>query len=71
MGLFLKTNSGVAGSYKVEKFVTVFADERFDVVASNIVPFDSIIVEVVQNGQARFIITLLIKKNNVKYFHCR
>lgn len=43
----------VAGADKVEQLLTVLADEGFLVAASNVVPFYAIVVEVVQDGQAR------------------
>jgi len=42
----------VARADKVEQLLAVLADEGFLVVASNIVPLDAIVVEVVQDGQA-------------------
>lgn len=53
----LEGNLWVAGANKVKQLLAVFADEGFLVVASNIVPLDAIVVEVVQDGQAR--LTLL------------
>ncbi len=44
----------VAGADKVEQLLAVLADEGLLVVASNVVPLDAIVVEVVQDGQARF-----------------
>lgn len=57
----LETNARVPTADKVEEFVAVFADERLEVVASNIVPFDAIVVEVVEDRQARFVISLEIR----------
>jgi hypothetical protein len=54
----LETDAWVARADEVEQFVTVLTDERFQVVARHIVPLDAIVVEVVQNGQTGFIITL-------------
>ena len=47
----------VAGADKVEQLLAVLADEGLLVVASDVVPLDAIVVEVVQDGQAR--LTLL------------
>ena len=47
----------VAGADKVEQLLAVLADEGLLMVASDVVPLDAIIVEVVQDGQAR--LTLL------------
>jgi hypothetical protein len=54
----LETDAWVARADEVEQFVTVLTDERFQVVARHIVPLNAIVVEVVQNGQTGFIITL-------------
>ena len=56
----LERDFGVAGADKVEQLLAVLADERFLVAASDVVPLDAIVVEVVQDGQAR--LTLLLKK---------
>jgi len=49
----LEGDFGIAGADEGEQAVTVLADEGFLVIATNIVPFDSVVVEVVQDGQAR------------------
>ena len=49
----LEGDFGIAGADEGEQAVTVLADEWFLVIATNIVPFDSVVVEVVQDGQAR------------------
>ena len=54
----LDTDAWVSGTNKVEELIRVFADEGLKMVAGNIVPFDTIVVEVVQDGQASFIVTL-------------
>lgn len=43
----------VAGADKVEELFAILANEWLLVVASNIVPLDAVIVEVVEDGQAR------------------
>lgn len=48
----LERNLGVAGADKVKQLLAVLADEGLLVVASDIVPLDAIVVEVVQDGQA-------------------
>lgn len=45
----LKAYAGVSRGHEVEEFVTVFANEGFSMVAGHVVPFDSVVVEVVQN----------------------
>lgn len=47
-------------SGKVEMSLNVLADDRLLVVAGNVVPFDSISVEIVQNSQARLGVTVLL-----------
>ena len=53
----LERDLWVAGADKVEQLLAVLANEGLLVVASDVVPLDAIIVEVVQDGQAR--LTLL------------
>ena len=48
----LQSDFRIARADEVHQLFAVFADERLLVVAGNIVPFDSVIVEVVQDGQA-------------------
>jgi hypothetical protein len=48
----------VARAYEVEQLITVLTDVRFLMVARHIVPLNAIVVEVVQNGQTRFIVAL-------------
>jgi hypothetical protein len=55
---YLETDASVAGTDEVQQFVAVLADEWFQVVARHIMPLDAIVVEVVQNGQTGFIVTL-------------
>lgn len=58
MSKCLEGDLWVAGADKVEQLLAVFADEGFLVAASDVVPLDAIVVEVVQDGQAR--LTLVI-----------
>lgn len=51
---FLKRNPRVFTPDVVQQKVAVFADERLFVVAGNIVPFDTILVDVVEDAHARF-----------------
>jgi len=44
---------------KGKELIRVFTHPGFDVVAGNIVPFDTIIVEVVEDGNAGFISAIL------------
>ncbi len=62
MSKCLEGDLWVAGADKVEQLLAVFADEGFLVAASDVVPLDAIVVEVVQNGQAR--LTLLFGKDD-------
>lgn len=70
----LKSDARVARANKVKEFITVFTDEGLQVVAGNIMPFHSILIEVVQDSQARFVIALknrfihksLMKNDNEK-----
>lgn len=48
----LKTESRIGGSDVVEELIRVLADDGLLVVAGNVVPRDSVIVDVVQDGQA-------------------
>jgi len=50
----LNLELGSLGTGVFQKRFAVLADEGLLVVASNVVPFDTIVIEVVQNGQARF-----------------
>jgi hypothetical protein len=45
----LETDAWVTGAHEVEQFVTVLTDEGLQVVAGDVVPLDSVAVEVVQN----------------------
>lgn len=47
----LETNASVGGCHIVEKLITVLTDERFLVVAGNIMPGNTITVHVVQNSK--------------------
>lgn len=56
--LFLEWDFRVAGADKVEELLAVLTDEGFLVVAGHIVPLDTVVVEVVEDGEAR--LTLVI-----------
>lgn len=43
----LQTGPWVTGTNKVQQLVAVFADEWFQMVTRNVVPFDSVVVEIV------------------------
>lgn len=58
----LKAYAGISRKYEVEEFIAVLANEWFSVMTSYVVPFNAIVVEVVQNRQAGFIITLQHKQ---------
>lgn len=45
----LKAYAGVSREHKVEEFVAVLANKWFSMMASDIMPFDTIIVEVIQD----------------------
>jgi len=51
----LKSNSPIGICNVVQELVGVFANERFFVVASNVVPGNAIVVHVVENWQASFV----------------
>lgn len=51
----LQLDASVGGLDVVEEFLGVFADERLLVVTSNVVPRNSVVVNVVQNTQAGFV----------------
>lgn len=62
----LQTNTWITWSHEIQQFIRVFAHEWLEMVAGNVVPFQSIVVEVVQNRQTRFIITFtLIRKKQL------
>uniref|UniRef100_A0A8D9BSQ0 Uncharacterized protein n=1 Tax=Cacopsylla melanoneura TaxID=428564 RepID=A0A8D9BSQ0_9HEMI len=56
--LGLQTNAWIPGADKVQQLITVFAHEGFQMMAGNVVPFDTVLVEVVQDGQTGFVVTL-------------
>lgn len=49
----LQSKARVGAGDVVQKLIAVFADERLFVVASNIVPRNTVVVDVVQNAQTR------------------
>ena len=51
---FLKTKTAIGTGYVVEKFIGIFADEWLFVITSDVVPRDTIVVDVVENGHAGF-----------------
>jgi len=55
---FLEPGSRVPRPDKVEQLVRVFADKGLEVVAGDVVPLDPVVVKVVQDGQAGFVVTL-------------
>lgn len=54
----LEADARVPGAHEVEELVAVLTDEGLDMVAGHIVPLQTVIVEVVQDGQARLFIAL-------------
>lgn len=56
--LHLKTDAWVSGSDKVEKFIAVFAHEWLQMMASDVVPLDAILVEVIQDSKTGLVVTL-------------
>jgi len=56
--IFLQTNSWISRRDKVEELVAVLAHEGLHVMTGHIVPLDAVIVEIVQDGQAGFVVTL-------------
>lgn len=57
-GESLDAQGGVARAHEVEELVAVLADEWLDVVTRHVVPLDAVVVEVVEDRQARLVITL-------------
>lgn len=55
----LERHFRVVGADKVEELLAVLADEGLLVVASNVVPLDTIVVEVVQDGKAGLTLVVL------------
>lgn len=45
--IILKTDSLVARTNEIQKFIAVFAYERFQMMARNVVPFYSVLVKVI------------------------
>lgn len=56
--LHLKADAWVSGSDKVEKFIAVFTYEWLQMMASNVVPLDAILVEVIQDSKTGLVVTL-------------
>lgn len=54
----LQTDAGVSGSHKVEQFIAVFTHEGLQMMTGDVVPFDAVLIEVVQNGQTGLVVTL-------------
>lgn len=57
-GICLKSNAWVSAAHEVEQLIGVFTDERFQMMTSNVVPFDAVTVKVVQDREARFVVAL-------------
>jgi len=57
--ILLDSKVGVGATCEGEELIGVFTHPGFDVVAGNIVPFDTIIVEVIEDGNAGFISAVL------------
>lgn len=51
--MVLKLDSGVGGAHVVKQLIAVLAHERLLVIASDVVPRDSVTVHVVQHAQTR------------------
>ena len=54
----MEVREGLTG--KVQMSFGVLANDRFFMMASNIVPFDSVTIEIVQNSQTSFIFSSLM-----------
>lgn len=54
----LQTDSRVSRGDEIQELVAVLANEWLYVMTGNVVPFNAVVVEVVKNGQAGFIVTL-------------
>lgn len=57
----LESDSSVCGSHVVEEFIAVLADEGLLVVAGDVMPGDTVVVHVVQHGEAGFIRSVDVK----------
>lgn len=55
---WLQPGPWVPGPDEVEQLVRVLADEGLQVVARHVVPLDPVVVEVVQDAQARLVVAL-------------
>jgi hypothetical protein len=56
----LNSDGGVGGTHVVKQIVIRLADPRLEVVASNVVPIDAILVELVEDCQAVFLASILL-----------
>lgn len=61
---FLQTNAGVSWSDEIQQFVGIFAHERFKMMASHVMPFQSIVIEIIQNWETWFVITFSVETEN-------
>lgn len=62
----LELETRVGGGHVVDELVAVFAHERLLVVATDVVPCDTVTVHVVQHAQARFLRTVDVKLGIVR-----
>lgn len=53
-----QTDTWVPRRDEVKKLVAILAHERLDVVTRHVVPLDTVVVKVVQDGQTRLVVTL-------------
>lgn len=53
-----QTDTWVPRRDEVKKLVAILAHERLDVVTRYVVPLDTVVVKVVQDGQTRLVVTL-------------
>ncbi|KAJ8875999.1 hypothetical protein PR048_023907 [Dryococelus australis] len=58
VGAGLEADAWVARAHEVEQLVAVLADEGLHVMAGHVVPLDAVVVEVVEDGEARLVVTL-------------
>jgi len=56
--IFLQTDSWISRRDEVEELVAVLAHEGLHVMAGHVVPLDAVVVEIVQDGQTGFVVTL-------------
>lgn len=64
-----KTNASVGGSDIVEKFLAVLANEGLLVITGDIMPCDSVVVDVVENAETRLVGAVDVEFGVVRLAH--